>query len=97
MDVCSKRNTARLRCACHGNAVAVRRYPLCHDMVMRSFFSDIVGYTSMSSQLEPRIVLRMLHRYFSRLDSMLERISGFKYQTVSSSCVPSPYRMLRAD
>lgn len=30
-------------------------------------FTDVVGYTSLSSTLEPKLVLKMLHEYFSKL------------------------------
>lgn len=42
--------------------------------------ADIVGYTSMSSGLPPRVVLRMLHTYFARLDATLDMTGAFKYQ-----------------
>lgn len=47
--------------------------------------ADIVGYTSLSSNLRPKVVLEMLHTYFTRLDALLDRTGAFKYQTVSAA------------
>ena len=50
-------------------------------------FSDIVGFTDISSRCEPAAVLGMLQLYFSRLDALLEATGAFKYQTIGDAYV----------
>ena len=44
-------------------------------------FSDMVGYTAMSSTLHPQTVLVTLHSIFSVLDKVTTYLRVYKYET----------------
>ncbi|CAG9466703.1 unnamed protein product [Pedinophyceae sp. YPF-701] len=50
-------------------------------------FSDIVGYTKMSSTRPGSEVLDMLNEYFGRLDKMTDQIGVYKVETVGDAYV----------
>jgi len=50
-------------------------------------FSDIVGYTQMSSELPPDAVMLMLHEFFTKLDALLDHTGAFKYSTVGDGYI----------
>jgi len=49
-------------------------------------FSDIVGFSEMERQVEPDAMLAMLHSFFTKLDTILDR-RAFKYQTIGDAYV----------
>lgn len=66
-----------------GSPVFLREY---QDVTM--IFSDVVSFTTMSSDAAPMAVLSMLHDYFTRLDSMVDAVPGaYKYETVGDAYV----------
>jgi class 3 adenylate cyclase len=42
------------------------------------FFTDIVGFTTLSDQLTPMQVSTMLDRFFSKLDSLIQELGLYK-------------------
>jgi serine/threonine protein kinase len=52
-----------------------------HDCVT-IFFSDIVSFTSLSSELTPQKVSNMLHRLFFRFDELASEYDIFKVETI---------------
>ena len=54
-----------------------------HDCVT-IFFSDIVGFTTISSELPPEKVSDMLHRLFGRFDSLSDQLQIHKMETIVS-------------
>lgn len=44
--------------------------------------ADIVGYTTLSKQLEPEEVMHMLHDLFCRFDALCTEHSVFKVETI---------------
>ncbi|CAG9462727.1 unnamed protein product [Pedinophyceae sp. YPF-701] len=63
--------------------------PLCYMEFQDTtvVFSDIVGYTQMSSSLHPGDVLATLNKYFERLDQMVRVLGVYKYETVGDAYV----------
>lgn len=47
-------------------------------------FSDLVGYTALSSTKHPADILVMLHEFFEQLDEVVEMEGAYKYETVSA-------------
>ena len=58
--------------------------PETHDSVT-IFFSDIVGFTDLSAQLEPRQVMDMLDRLYSKLDALVIKYGLFKVETIGDA------------
>ena len=42
------------------------------------FFSDVVGYTELCSKLAPQEIMDMLHRLYSRFDTLAQEMGLFK-------------------
>jgi class 3 adenylate cyclase len=55
-----------------------------HDCVT-IFFSDVVGFTTISSELDPQKVSNMLHRLFNRFDALAEKHQVFKVETIGDA------------
>ena len=53
-------------------------------------FTDIVGYTHLSSTLRPSVVLQMLHQYFSKLDALMDITGTYKYQASAADAPTCP-------
>ena len=53
-----------------------------HHPCVTVFFSDIVGFTSMASQMVPGDVMRLLHRLYVAFDTLLEEHGLFKVETI---------------
>lgn len=51
------------------------------------FFSDIVGYTTMSSEMKPLEVMEMLNRLYSQFDALCEKHGVFKVETIGDAFV----------
>ena len=68
-----------------GGMSAPRIIPRNHTVTV--IFSDIVGFTSISSTRSPVTVFRTLHEYFNKLDRLLPAYGVFKYQTVGDAYV----------
>eukprot|EP00043_Microstomoeca_roanoka_P017580 m.184170 g.184170 ORF g.184170 m.184170 type:complete len:1326 (+) comp16663_c4_seq1:290-4267(+) len=49
------------------------------------FFSDIVGFTDISSTLEPRLVMDMLDRLYTKFDKLAEAFELFKVETIGDA------------
>ena len=49
------------------------------------FFSDVVGYTQMSSALPPQQVMAMMDRLFSLMDSLSTKYNLFKVETIGDA------------
>jgi class 3 adenylate cyclase len=49
------------------------------------YFSDIVGYTEISSKLSPTKVSDLLHRLYSKFDHLCEEYHVFKVETVGDA------------
>jgi len=56
-----------------------------HKNAVTIFFSDIVGYTSISSMLEPRKIANMLDRLYTKLDKLSDAHEVFKVETIGDS------------
>ena len=50
-------------------------------------FSDLVGFTALSSALPPRTVLALLHAVFSALDRVSSYLGAYKYETVGDAYI----------
>ena len=57
-----------------------------YDMVT-IFFSDIVGYTKMSSEMTPQEVMKMLNDLYSRFDVEAEKHGIFKVETIGDAYI----------
>ncbi|KAF5843344.1 hypothetical protein DUNSADRAFT_17922 [Dunaliella salina] len=49
------------------------------------FFSDVCGYTNICSSLQPHDVMNMLHRLYSRFDTLAQELCLFKVETVGDA------------
>merc|ERR1712048_65723 len=49
------------------------------------FFSDIVGFTDISSTLEPQKVSRMLDELYSKFDALTDELGIFKVETIGDA------------
>jgi len=53
-----------------------------HKDCVTLFFCDIVGFTTISSELEPRKVANMLDRLYLRFDDLSDKFEIFKVETI---------------
>eukprot|EP00547_Thalassionema_nitzschioides_P009863 CAMPEP_0194225370 /NCGR_PEP_ID=MMETSP0156-20130528/39458_1 /TAXON_ID=33649 /ORGANISM="Thalassionema nitzschioides, Strain L26-B" /LENGTH=1223 /DNA_ID=CAMNT_0038957291 /DNA_START=131 /DNA_END=3802 /DNA_ORIENTATION=+ len=58
--------------------------PTCHELVT-IFFSDIVGFTNMSSTLSPMKVSDMLDRLYNAFDNLSQKHDVFKVETIGDA------------
>jgi len=58
--------------------------PESHDVVT-IFFSDIVGFTTIASQLEPLKISQMLDRLYSKIDHLCQKYDLFKIETIGDA------------
>jgi len=49
------------------------------------FFSDVVGFTTISATLEPKDVMDMLHRLYTEFDAICESHELFKVETIGDA------------
>jgi class 3 adenylate cyclase len=49
------------------------------------FFSDIIGYTDISSTMEPTKVMAMLDRMYQEFDSLTRTFGLFKVETIGDA------------
>jgi len=62
-----------------------RRVEAEHREVVTIFFSDIVGFTNISSSLDPRKVANMLDRLYLKLDNLSVKHDVFKVETIGDA------------
>lgn len=55
-----------------------------HNMVT-IFFSDIVGFTRISSVISPEEVMRMLHQVYTSMDTLAHKHGVFKVETIGDA------------
>mmetsp|Transcript_62931 Transcript_62931/g.153219 ORF Transcript_62931/g.153219 Transcript_62931/m.153219 type:complete len:389 (-) Transcript_62931:854-2020(-) len=55
-----------------------------HDCVT-IFFSDIVGFTTISSTLDPRKIANLLDRLYQKLDALTDKYDIFKVETIGDA------------
>ena len=55
-----------------------------HRECVTIFFSDIVGFTDMSSKLDPRKIANMLDRLYSKFDALSSKHDIFKLETIGT-------------
>ncbi|CAB9496911.1 Ephrin type-B receptor 3 (Fragment) [Seminavis robusta] len=56
-----------------------------HKDVVTIFFSDIVGFTQLSSTMDPRKVAKMLDRLYQKLDTLSHEHDIFKVETIGDA------------
>jgi len=56
-----------------------------HRNCVTIFFSDIVGFTNISSELEPQKIAAMLDRLYSKFDDLSHKHDIFKLETIGMS------------
>lgn len=56
-----------------------------HKESVTIFFSDIVNYTSISSELDPRKVASMLDRLYQKFDALSDKHEVFKVETIGDA------------
>ena len=68
-----------------------RRRPPPQDVSV--FFSDIVGFTDLSREMEAEEVVDMLDRLYQAFDSINERYGLFKIDVIGDAymCAPAPH------
>jgi class 3 adenylate cyclase len=49
------------------------------------FFSEIVGYTELGGSMEPRLVMNMLDRLYTKFDVLSEKYDVFKVETIGDA------------
>ena len=52
-----------------------------YDMIT-VFFSDIIGYTSMSAEMHPVAVMEMLNKFYSLMDELADKHKVYKVETI---------------
>jgi class 3 adenylate cyclase len=55
-----------------------------HHKNMTLFFSDVVGFTGMCTELPPWDIIDMLNRLYTVMDFLAERFCLYKVETVSN-------------
>ena len=73
---------ARVRAAGAQGRVAARRHP-CISVV----FTDIEGFTAVSSEADPSDVMSMLHELFAVFDALADRYGSYKVETIGDAYV----------
>lgn len=61
--------------------------PLFHFIGMAVFFSDIVGYTNMSSQMTPIEVMQMLGDLYTKFDVLAKKHNVYKVETIGDAYI----------
>lgn len=61
--------------------------PLFHFIGMAVFFSDIVGYTNMSSQMTPIEVMQMLGDLYTQFDVLAKKHDVYKVETIGDAYI----------
>ena len=56
-----------------------------HRDCVTIFFSDIVGFTSLSSTMDPRKVANLLDRLYHQLDELSDKWDVFKVETIGDA------------
>lgn len=64
------------------NQAVVERYSM-----VTIFFSDIVGYTEMASDMNPTSVMKMLNKLYSEFDKLAEKHGVFKVETIGDAYI----------
>jgi len=55
-----------------------------YDMIT-VFFSDIIGYTSMSAEMHPVAVMEMLNKFYSLMDELADKHKVYKVETIGDA------------
>ena len=64
-----------------GNPIVATKYDAC-----TIFFSDIVGFTNLSSSSTPLEVVELLNQMYTAFDSIIDEHDVYKVETIGDAC-----------
>ena len=64
-----------------GNPIITAKYDAC-----TIFFSDIVGFTNLSSSSTPLEVVELLNQMYTAFDSIIDEHDVYKVETIGDAC-----------
>jgi hypothetical protein len=89
-----------IRSLCFGPVLSLSPIPPClFDLVfvhgpLQVLFSDIVGYTSMSTSVNTADVFDMLNKLYTAFDALSDKHGVYKVDTIGDGQLPSPLHLI---